>query len=107
LRKVATLFPLYPLEGGLDVYPEFAKGQFAYRTGDRVDAAARRAFRSTSPSLVSGLFAKDPPAAFLLGFEPELEAPFRAFVAANGYCEDPAFKLQSRYGDAKLYVRAN
>ena len=42
--KVATLAPIYPLEAGLEIYPELATGEFAYRSGDIMDAKSQTPF---------------------------------------------------------------
>lgn len=104
--KVATLLPIYPLEGGLPVYPEFATGQFVYRTAKFTAPDLLKHYRTTSETAVKALFAKDPPAAFLVGFDKELEAPFVEFAADHGYRPAPSVKIKNRYGDGTLLVRA-
>jgi len=103
--KVATLSPIYPLEGGLDVYMELATGPFAYRTGDITAPDLAKFYRMTSPATIGALLKSDPPAALLLGFEPELEAPLMTFAEQNGYVRLPDFEINDRYGSAGLYVR--
>ncbi|BCP53927.1 hypothetical protein K32_25440 [Kaistia sp. 32K] len=103
--KVATLAPLYPLEGGLQVYPELATGPFAYRSGDLTKPALAAQYKMTSPTRVGALLASDPPAALLLGFDPVLEAPMRAFAEANGYAPVSNLGVRDRYGTAMLYLR--
>jgi hypothetical protein len=103
--RVATLAPLYPLEGGLAVYPELATGPFAYRVADIADPALRARWRSTSPATVEALLASDPPAALLLGFDAELEAPLRRFAEAHGYAPVPGFAATDRYGAGRLHLR--
>jgi hypothetical protein len=98
--------PVYPLEGGLEVYKEFATGQFVYRTGDLTRPALLANYRTTSPSKIAAFLEKDPPAAMLLGFEPELEAPLADFARRNGYREVVGFTLKDRYGDGRLLLRA-
>lgn len=104
--RVATLNPVYPLEGGLDVYPELATGPFAYRVADMTEPDLLRHYRTTSPSGIEALLASDPPAALLLGFDPVLEAPMLAFAAAHGYRTVPGFAIRDRYGVGELYVRS-
>lgn len=70
--KIATLLPIYPLEGGLPVYPELATGQFIYRIADRTDPALLRYYKTTSQTKIDALLKSDPPAAILVGFEAEL-----------------------------------
>jgi hypothetical protein len=103
--KVATLAPIYPLEGGLEVYPELSTGPFAYRTGDITAPALAAHYKMTSPTNIGALLASEPPAALLLGFDPGLEAPMRAFAEANGYAPAKDLVIKDRYGDALLYLR--
>ncbi len=104
--KVATLLPLYALEGGLPVYPEFATGQFAYRLADITRDDLLRHYVTTSPTRVRALFEAEPPAAILVGFEPALERPFVEFAEAEGYRRIEDFRLKDRYGQGVLYLRA-
>jgi hypothetical protein len=103
--KVATLAPIYPLEGGLKVYPELATGPFAYRTGDITPPALAAQYRMTSPTRIGALLASDPPAALLLGFDAALEAPMVAYAEANGYDRVADLGIRDRYGTAVLYLR--
>jgi hypothetical protein len=103
--KVATLAPVYPLEGGLPVYPELATGPFAFRTADRTAHELGALYQMVSPAGVAELFDADPPAAFLLGFEPELEKTLLDYATARGYLPLPDFQIRDRYGTAQLYVR--
>jgi hypothetical protein len=103
--KVATLAPVYPLEGGLAVYPELATGQFAYRIAEFADESILKHYRTTSPATIEALFEADPPAALLVGFEPELEAPMVRFAEQNGYLRADGFEIDDRYGTGVLYVK--
>ncbi len=103
--KVATLAPIYPLEGGLDVYAELATGPFAYRTADMTSPELAKYYKMTSPSTIEALFEKDPPAAFLLGFEDELEKPMRAFAESHGYVQSASLGFKDRYGIPTLYLK--
>ena len=103
--KVATLLPVYPLEGGLPVYAEFATGQFAYRLADITEPSLAQYYKTTSPTQVEALFQADPPAAILVGFEPALEAPFVRFAEKNGYRRVADFTLKDRYGDGVLFLK--
>jgi hypothetical protein len=103
--RVATLAPIYPLEAELPVYPEFATGQFVYRIAQYTDADLARHYTMTSPTEIEALFRDDPPAAILVGFEPELEAPMVRFAEENGYQRIDDLGLMDRYGDGILYLR--
>ncbi|TGQ42023.1 hypothetical protein [Mesorhizobium sp. M00.F.Ca.ET.216.01.1.1] len=104
--KVATLSPIYPLEGGLDVYPELATGPFAYRTADIAAPETARYYRMTSSAQVGALLDADSPAALLLGFDQTLEQPLLAYAKKNGYAPVPGFAITDRYGTGTLYVRS-
>lgn len=103
--KIATLAPIYPLEGQLDVYPEFATGQFVYRVADIAKPELLRYYRTTSPAKVEAFLAADPPAAILIGFDPELEAPMLQFAQSHGYLRIDDLGIKDRYGNGVLYVR--
>ena len=100
--KVATLAPVYPLEGGLEVYPELATGPFAYRTADITAPELAKYYRMTSPTRIGALFDADPPAALLLGFDRALEAPMLAYanrtdIAAAGLCDRKTATVPEAY----------
>lgn len=104
--KVATLAPVYPLEGGLDVYLELATGPFAYRIADMTAPELARYYKMTSPTKITSLLDADPPAALLLGYYPALEEPMLAYARSNGYVAVPDFAIVDRYGTGTLYVRS-
>lgn len=102
---VATLAPLYPLEGGMTLYPELAAGPLVYRVGDLIPPQDQRHYRIISPHLVGGLMRAQPPVAILVGQEGRLDEPFIAYAREHGYrLADPAL-VDDRYGKAALYVR--
>ncbi|MEJ1159173.1 hypothetical protein [Prosthecomicrobium sp. N25] len=103
--KVATLNPIYPLEGRLPVYAELATGPFAYRTGDLTPPDLAQHYRFTSPTQIEALLQKDPPAAVLLGFDKVLEAPLARFAEANGYVKVEDFAVKDRFGTLALYLK--
>lgn len=83
---MATLSPVYALEGGLEVYPSLAMGPFVYRASAWIPAADREHYRAlTSPETVGALLETAPPAAILIGEEGTLDAPLSAFAVAHGY----------------------
>lgn len=102
---VATLNPIYPLEGGLAVYPELATGPFAYRVADLTAPELLAHYRTTSPDRIEALLEAEPPMALLLGFDDALEAPMARFAAARGYRAVPDFAIKDRYGVGRLYIR--
>jgi hypothetical protein len=102
---VATFMPLYPMEAGLEVYPEFVSGQFAYRIAPYTDAELAAFYRMAGADDLEDLFGKVPPAAILVGYEPDLEAPMVEYAQANNYLEVPVTELSNRYGQGRLFVR--
>lgn len=103
--KVATLAPVYPMEGGLDVYAELATGPFAYRTADITSPELAKYYKMTSPTTIEALFEKEPPGALLLGFEEELEKPMRAYAERHGYAPSSPLGFRDRYGMPILYLK--
>lgn len=105
--KVATLAPIYPLEGGLQVYPELATGQFAYRTAEFANSYLRNFYRTTSPSEITAFLAANPPDGILVGFDSKLEEPLVRFAEQYGYRRVEDMGITDRYGKAILYIRTN
>lgn len=102
--RVATLWPLYPLEAGLPVYDAFATGAFAYRVVPFADPESLEHYVVVGPDGVDELLDGEPPAAILTGFDRDLERPFVAWAEANGYEPDPEVDFADRYGEAVLWV---
>lgn len=103
--KVATLSPIYPLEGRLAVYQELATGPFAYRIADMADPKLAAFYKMTSPTTIGALFEADPPAALLLGFDEVLERPMLAYAQRHGYVVSSDLGIKDRYGSPVLYIR--
>ncbi|WP_426170255.1 glycosyltransferase family 39 protein [Sandarakinorhabdus sp. DWP1-3-1] len=104
--KVATLAPIHPLEAGLAIYPELAAGPLAYRIGDLIPAPDRRHYaRLVSPTTITGVLARDPPQAILVGQEGDLDAPFEAFAKANGYRRVPRPLVVDRHGALVVWLQ--
>ncbi|WP_298569823.1 hypothetical protein [uncultured Aliiroseovarius sp.] len=101
--KVATFLPIYPLEAGLSVYPEFATGQFAYRIAPYTDPDLARFYVMAGPDDIGALFDRDPPQAILIGYEPALEAPLRDYALTHGYRKVSVPHLDNRYGQGEVY----
>jgi hypothetical protein len=98
--KIATVSPLYPLEGDLPIYREFATGPFMYRVGDLVAPFLRARVVSTSPTTLSTLLDGDPPAAIFVGFEGSVDDAFRHYAETRGYQKAPG-----NWRGGELYVR--
>lgn len=103
--KVATFLPIYPLEAGLDVYPELATGQFAYRIAPMTEPELAKHYVMAGPDQIVSVFNHEPPAAFLLGYEPTLEEPLLNYALSHGYREVSVEGLNNRYGEGRVFLQ--
>jgi hypothetical protein len=91
--KVLTLAPIYPLEGGLDIYPEFSTGPFAWRTAFMLSATDRLRFKMVSATDLDELLRTDPPSGILAGVEDEqMEYPLIQYAKQHNYVQLPMSK---------------
>jgi hypothetical protein len=73
---VLTLSPLYAIEGGSSIYPEFSAGPFVYRIADKLSESQRRIVHAVGPDELKKLVESNPPSAVILGTEPkQVEEP--------------------------------
>jgi 4-amino-4-deoxy-L-arabinose transferase-like glycosyltransferase len=98
-RRILTLGPLFPLEAGLDIYPAFATGPFAWRTARYLDAKSRVMQGFVSSEELDAYLADAPPDGILVGIHPNLEEPFIRYAERNGY---RAVRIAE---DLRLWVR--
>lgn len=103
-RRVATLSPLYVLDGGGQVYDELAVGPFVYRVADMMKPSERRYWRLVSPKTLAARLDAEPPGAILVGAEGHLDDAFRTYARGHGYAEAPLVGGMTRYGALQLYV---
>ncbi|HYB75096.1 MAG TPA: hypothetical protein VED18_17115 [Candidatus Sulfotelmatobacter sp.] len=82
--RVLTLAPIFPLEGGAEIYPEFSTGPFMWRLGPYLPPAQRLRMAVVSEAELPALLAARPPAAVLVGFEGELEEPLDLIARRHG-----------------------
>ncbi|MFY9852701.1 MAG: hypothetical protein WAK26_02340, partial [Terracidiphilus sp.] len=88
--KVLTLVPVYALEGGMDIYPEFATGSFAWRTASQLNDADRARYKMVSPADLDELLRSDPPAGIIVGAEPiQMEYPLVQYAKQHNYSPLP------------------
>jgi 4-amino-4-deoxy-L-arabinose transferase-like glycosyltransferase len=97
--RVFTLAPLYPLEGGLEIYAPMATGVFAFRTGTLLDEEQRQQQGIISKENFESYLAEDLPEGFLVGFDRSLEKPLIRFAVNHGY------RPQQLDGGLTLWVR--
>lgn len=85
---IATLNPLYVIEAGLPLMPEFASSIFLYRTADHDNPDLILQLKGIAPSLLDRVLTANPPAAVLIGHEIEiLSQPLIAWAQAQNYRE--------------------
>jgi 4-amino-4-deoxy-L-arabinose transferase-like glycosyltransferase len=85
--KILTLTPIYPLDGGGEIYRDFATGPFAWRTAHFLTEEERDKLEVVSEDDLQEFLVEDPPAAILVGMHPGVEAMFIEFAQQNGYRE--------------------
>jgi hypothetical protein len=98
--KIATLSPLFVIESNLPIYAELSTGPFLYRVGDLLTPEQRNHFVGTSAKSIGDLFAKDPPAGIIVGFEGTLEKALLEYAISNNYSRTDV----AGFG-GELYVR--
>ncbi len=82
--RVLTLAPIYPLEGGVDIYEEFAAGPFVWRVAPLVPERTRREVGIVAEPDLPDLLRSKPPRAVLIGFEGGLEGALVNAARDNG-----------------------
>jgi hypothetical protein len=97
--RILTLAPAGPLAAGLQIYPEFATGPFAWRSAKFVAPARRSPLHVVAPDDLETFLTAAPPAGILTGVEDDdLEEPLIAYAENHGF---HAIKLQRK---RKLWV---
>lgn len=86
---VLTLAPLFPLEGGGQIYGELAAGPFGVRNAPLLSPDDRREFDMPSLAELQQILNGQPPAAILTGPEAGLEGPLVNYGRRRGYVEQP------------------
>ncbi|MBN1391588.1 MAG: hypothetical protein JW947_02165 [Sedimentisphaerales bacterium] len=83
-KLMLTLAPLYALEGGCDIYPEFASGSLVYKFARHLSPSDRRITRTIGYEDLDALVGKFPPSALILFVEyPHFEAPLLQAAKPN------------------------
>ncbi|MGA2110706.1 MAG: hypothetical protein ABSG98_00990 [Anaerolineales bacterium] len=82
---ILTLTPIFPLEGGVPIYPQLVTGPFAWRVGDFASPSTRRKIGLVSPADFEEVIRQDPPGGILVGGETTLEAPLVQYAKTHSY----------------------
>ena len=83
--KVLTFAPIFPLEGGAEIYEEFVNGPFEWRTASLLPKNKRKELGVISEDDLNDFLRKQPPGAILVGFEEDLEKSLVTYAKENGY----------------------
>ncbi|MDB5685843.1 MAG: hypothetical protein JWR77_432 [Rhizorhabdus sp.] len=103
---LATLGPLYALEGGRAIYPQLGLGPFIYRAADYIPPDQRRYFHDpVSPTTITALLRSTCPAGVLIGLEGELDTPLAAFARSEHYLPQQIMLHAAEQKAALLLVR--
>lgn len=82
---VLTLSPIYPLEGGATIYPQFCTGPFAWRIAPFVPGEDKRRYGLVDRRELEAFFLERP-AAILTGYDSgTLEQPLKDYARENHY----------------------
>jgi 4-amino-4-deoxy-L-arabinose transferase-like glycosyltransferase len=87
--KILTVAPVYPLEAGLPIYPEFTTGPIAWRVAPYVDEAKAVRLHMPTPDTLESLLQGDPPAAVMVGYEKTGEELLTSYAKRHGYRKVP------------------
>jgi hypothetical protein len=83
---VLTLAPLFPLEGGLDIYPALGSGPFAWRSGGLLTPEERQALGIVTEDDLEE-YLSTPPPVILTGYEEIWEERLVDYAREHGYKE--------------------
>ena len=83
---ILTLAPLYAIEGGSQIYPQFSAGPFVYRIADRLSDSQKHIVGAAGAADLNDLINRQLPSAVVLGTEPKLlEEPILQAVVGTDW----------------------
>ena len=97
--KILTLAPIYAIEAGKEIYPEFATGPFAFRIAFLLSVDERRQYKIIAPADLEEFLRSQPPGGILTGRDPDIEMPLINYAVSHGY------KMVAFRSAYKLWVR--
>jgi len=96
--RVLTIDPIFPLEGGMKVYPEFAVGRFVHHVGEFMTAEERRRFHMAWAEELDRVLAERPPdAIFIEQRIHHLVPSFEAYAESHGFRARQLFVGEDKY----------
>jgi hypothetical protein len=87
--KVLTLSPIFPLEGGLRIYPELTAEPFACRSAAFLRASARVEYKMLASKDFPRLLIKEPAQGILVSSDSVLDQSVAVFARTHGYQKFP------------------
>jgi hypothetical protein len=84
-KTVLTLSPIFPLEGGCEIYKEFVTGPFAWRIAPLLSKPERTKLRIISSSDLDDFLKIKPPDAIFVGYESKLDQPLIKYAKEKKY----------------------
>ncbi|MFX0133345.1 MAG: hypothetical protein ACFFDN_06865 [Candidatus Hodarchaeota archaeon] len=101
-QKIATLYPLYALEGGLPIYKELSTGHFIFRLGELIPEDIVYKYCYVSSPNIYELLEKDPPKAILV--ETGKDDSYKDFIK---FAEEKNYeKIQKDFDRMILYINS-
>jgi hypothetical protein len=83
--RVLTLSPLFPLDGGAKIYPQYATGPFAWRVADLLTEEQRSLYWVESKTELVTDLENHPPGGILVGLTKDAEGFFLDYARQKGY----------------------
>ena len=83
--RVLTLSPLFPLDGGAKIYPQYATGPFAWRVADLLTEEQRSLYRIGSKNELVRDLENHPPGGILVGLTKDAEGFFLDYARQKEY----------------------
>jgi hypothetical protein len=104
--RVMTYAPIPALEGGCEIYTEFATGSFAARVAPLVNVADRQSLKEVDQQDLDQLLQQRPPAAVLVGLEEAtLEEALVAFAQQEHYQRATVEDQLDLHGTRSLWLQ--
>lgn len=82
---ILTLSPIFPLEGGNNIYPEFVTSPFAYRTRDYIPEEYRKLYSVVGEKDLDSFMKDKEPCAVYTGWESKHDMGLEDWAQRNGF----------------------
>jgi hypothetical protein len=95
-RRILTLAPIFPLEGGADIYEELATGPFAMRAGALLNESNEGLYKLMDEDDLPELFDRHPPVGVLTGLERGQDDPIAVMARSHGFVDRVHFAYRRK-----------